>query len=52
MTVSTVLWFVGFALMMGSFAFLFGRGDDHQQPRISVDTREPDWVPTRRRRPK
>ncbi|MEW6252909.1 MAG: hypothetical protein AB1716_19910 [Planctomycetota bacterium] len=37
---STVLWFVGFGLMMASFAFLFGHGDEPEQPRISV---EPWW---------
>lgn len=35
---STVLWFAGFALMMGSFSFLFGRSETRSRPRISVDT--------------
>ncbi len=37
----TVLWFIGFALMMASFAFLLGN-DEPQQPRISVDPWWPD----------
>jgi hypothetical protein len=38
--VSTLLWFLGFGLMMGSFSFLFGRSEELHQPRISV---EPWW---------
>ncbi len=35
---STVLWIVGFVLMMVSFTFLFGsKSDQPHQPRISVD---------------
>ena len=37
--VSTVLWFIGFGLMMASFTFLFGRPEERHQPRITVDTR-------------
>lgn len=37
---STLLWFVGFGLMMASFSFLFGKGEERTQPRISV---EPWW---------
>ncbi len=39
---STVLWFVGFGLMMLSFSFLFGRSEDRDQPRITVDPWWPD----------
>ncbi len=39
---STVVWFAGFALMMLSFSFLFGRGDESHRPRISVDPWWPD----------
>ncbi len=38
--VSMLLWFVGFGLMLASFTFLFGRSEDADQPRISV---EPWW---------
>jgi len=38
--VSTVVWFVGFGLMMISFAFLFGKAEEPDRPRISV---EPWW---------
>jgi hypothetical protein len=39
---SSTLWFVGFALMLGSFGFLFGRNDEPDYPRISVDPWWPD----------
>jgi hypothetical protein len=39
---STVLWFVGFGLMMLSFGFLLGRSDELHRPRISVDPWWPD----------
>ncbi len=39
---STIVWFVGFALMMLSFGFLFGRADEPHRPRISVDPWWPD----------
>jgi hypothetical protein len=39
---STIVWFVGFALMMASFGFLFGRSDEPHRPRISVDPWGPD----------
>jgi len=42
--VSTVVWLVGFGLMMFSFTFLFGKSDQHaHQPRISVEP----WWPAR-----
>lgn len=34
---STLIWFVGFALMLISFTFLFGQAEESDQPRISVD---------------
>jgi hypothetical protein len=36
----TIVWFIGFGLMMLSFSFLFTRSDDAHRPRISV---EPWW---------
>jgi hypothetical protein len=40
--VSTLLWFLGFALMMASFTFLFGRSEERTTtPRISIDRRSP-----------
>jgi hypothetical protein len=36
--VSTALWFVGFGLMMASFSFLLGRGEEPQRPRITIET--------------
>lgn len=39
---STVIWFIGFALMMASFGFLFSRSEDADQPRISVEPWWPD----------
>ena len=38
---STLLWFLGFALMMASFTFLFGRSEERTTPRISTDFRSP-----------
>ncbi len=38
---STVLWFVGFGLMMASFSFLFGRSEEERGPRISIEPRKP-----------
>ncbi|MBK9120474.1 MAG: hypothetical protein IPM18_12870 [Phycisphaerales bacterium] len=38
----TLMWFVGFALMMGSFAFLFGRNEEPHEARISVEPWWPD----------
>jgi hypothetical protein len=38
---SSILWFVGFALMMFSFTFLVG-SDEPDRPRISVEP----WFPT------
>ena len=34
---STLLWLLGFGLMMGSFSLLFGRTEHRVRPRISVD---------------
>lgn len=42
--VSSIMWFVGFGLMLASFGFLFGKSDERQQPRISVD---PWWPETK-----
>lgn len=39
---STLLWFVGFGLMMGSFSFLFGRSEQPTRPRITVEMRPLD----------
>lgn len=39
---STIIWCIGFALMMVSFTFLFGRSEERTQPRISVDPWWPD----------
>ena len=36
---STLVWLIGFCLMMGSFSFLFGRAEARLRPRISVDHR-------------
>ena len=33
---STVVWFIGFGLMMASFSFLLGKPEE-TRPRISVD---------------
>ncbi len=44
---STLLWFVGFGLMMASFSFLFGKSEDSTRPRISVD---PWWPDTNQKR--
>jgi hypothetical protein len=39
---STILWFAGFGLMMGSFSFLFaGRKKYTGPPRISVEMHPP-----------
>lgn len=38
----TFVWFVGLGLMMASFAFLFGKSQDPDRPRISVDPWWPD----------
>jgi hypothetical protein len=35
--VSTVIWFLGFGLMIASFTFLFGKTEDRDIPRISVE---------------
>jgi hypothetical protein len=37
----TVLWVVGFALMLLSFAFLAAPSEKREQPRISVERRRP-----------
>jgi hypothetical protein len=48
--VSTLIWFLGFGLMLASFSFLFGRApEQHDQPRISVD---PWWPDTNERMPR
>ncbi|MCK4342262.1 MAG: hypothetical protein KAY37_11130 [Phycisphaerae bacterium] len=39
---STLLWVIGFVLMMASFSFLFGRSEEPSRPRISVEQRWPD----------
>lgn len=39
---STVIWFLGFGLMMTSFVFLFGKSEDSDRPRISVEPWWPD----------
>lgn len=39
---STIMWLLGFGLMMGSFGFLFGKGGERSSPRISVDPFWPD----------
>ena len=39
---STLLWLVGFGLMMFSFTFLFGKAEETHQPRISVEPWWPD----------
>lgn len=39
---STLVWFLGFGLMMASFSFLFGKSEDLDRPRISVDPWWPD----------
>jgi hypothetical protein len=47
--VNTVLWFCGFALMLLSFTFLLGGGQEQpDQPRISVEP----WWPEPPRKPK
>jgi hypothetical protein len=46
--VSTLLWFLGFGLMMASFTFLFGRSEEPQTPRISVDPWWPESEQNRR----
>ncbi len=44
---STLLWFIGFGLMMASFTFLFGKTEEPTPtPRISV---EPWWPDEERR---
>lgn len=42
---STLLWFVGFGLMLASFSFLFGKSEEQDTPRISVDPWWPDRKP-------
>jgi len=37
----TVLWVLGFALMLLSFAFLAAPSEKQEQPRISVDRPRP-----------
>lgn len=44
---STLLWFLGFGLMMLSFSFLFKKGENLDRPRISVD---PWWPESDRKR--
>ncbi len=39
----TLLWMLGFVLMLGSFSFLFGKSEEPHLPRISV---EPWWPAT------
>lgn len=48
MTVSTLLWVLGFGLMMVSFAFLFGHSEEPDHPRITV---EPWWPEDDRKAP-
>ena len=38
---STLLWFLGLALMLISFVFLFGRSEEPKLPRISVEPWRP-----------
>ncbi len=49
---STVLWLLGFGIMLASFSFLFGRAEERSTPRISVEPWWPDHSgPDRTARP-